>query len=231
MVSNHATNNASSRSHCIFTLHVKSRSRVESDSHILASKLNLVDLAGSERVAKTGSEGSTLREATYINKSLSFLEQVVIALGSQGRSHVPYRQCKLTNVLKDSIGGNCKTVMIANAWGEEQHLDETLSTLKFATRMMKVQNEASVNVELDSASHIKALQRQIAELKAELQMQNQLHGKSHVKYDAFSDEERFELEKKVEQYLAGVLSYFRTPPLLLLQPRGTTLLERAAFKR
>ena len=80
------------------------------------SKINLVDLAGSERTKKTGSEGRTLVEAQFINKSLSFLEQVVVALSDQQRDHIPYRQNKLTYLLKDSIGGNSKTCMIANVW-------------------------------------------------------------------------------------------------------------------
>ena len=80
------------------------------------SKINLVDLAGSERTKKTGSEGRTLIEAQFINKSLSFLEQVVVALSDQQRDHIPYRQNKLTYLLKDSIGGNSKTCMIANVW-------------------------------------------------------------------------------------------------------------------
>jgi kinesin family protein 6/9 len=110
------------------------------------SKLHLVDLAGSERTKKTGSSGLTLKEATYINKSLSFLEQVVIALCERKRDHVPYRQSKLTNILRDSLGGNCKTLMVANVWPEPSHIEETVSTLKFATRMMRVSNEAIVNV-------------------------------------------------------------------------------------
>ena len=66
----------------------------------------------------------------------------MLALSDKKREHIPYRQAKLTNFLRDSIGGNCKTVMIANIWPEGRHLDEMSSTLKFATRMMKVQNEA-----------------------------------------------------------------------------------------
>ena len=119
---------------------------MESSDKVLYSKLHLVDLAGSERTKKTGSSGITLKEATFINKSLSFLEQVVIALCDNKRDHVPYRQSKLTNILRDSLGGNCKTLMIANIWPEPTHLEETVSTLKFATRMMRVSNEAIVNV-------------------------------------------------------------------------------------
>lgn len=91
-----------------------------------------------------------MKEAKYINKSLSFLEQVVIALCDRKREHIPYRQSKLTNLLRDSIGGNCKTMMIANIWPEPFHVEETISTLKFGTRMMRVSNEAIVNVQLDA---------------------------------------------------------------------------------
>lgn len=73
-ISEHRLNKSSSRSHCIFTIHVESRSRVESSEKVIVSKLHLVDLAGSERTKKTNSEGITLKEAQFINKSLSFLE-------------------------------------------------------------------------------------------------------------------------------------------------------------
>jgi len=61
-----------------------------------------------------------------------------VALCEKNREHIPYRSCKLTNLLKDSIGGNSKTIMIANIWPESKHLEETISTLKFASRIMKV---------------------------------------------------------------------------------------------
>jgi kinesin family protein 6/9 len=119
-------------------MYVESRSRVESSDKVVYSKLHLVDLAGSERTKKTHSEGFVLAEACFINQSLTFLEQVVVALCDKKREHVPYRSCKLTNMLRDSLGGNCKTVMIANVWPEKRHIEETTSTLKFATRMMKI---------------------------------------------------------------------------------------------
>jgi len=161
----HNLNAASSRAHTIFTLHVESRSRVESADKVVFSKLHLVDLAGSEMTKKTGSTGITLEESCFINKSLSFLEQVVLALSSKKRGHVPYRQAKLTNFLRDSIGGNCKTVMVANIWPEARHLSETASTLKFASRMMKITNEATVNMMLDPALQIKRLEKEIRDLK------------------------------------------------------------------
>lgn len=78
---------------------------------------------------------------------------------------MPYRQCKLTNILKNSIGGNCKTILIANIFPESRHLEETLSTLRFATRMRNVVNETSVNEALDQPLLIKKLEREIRDLK------------------------------------------------------------------
>mmetsp|Transcript_59381 Transcript_59381/g.170627 ORF Transcript_59381/g.170627 Transcript_59381/m.170627 type:complete len:736 (+) Transcript_59381:84-2291(+) len=202
-VAEHALNKGSTRSHCVFTIHIECRSRVESNEKVIFSKMNLVDLAGSERVKKTGTDGMTLKEASYINKSLSFLEQVVVALGDRNRDHVPYRQSKLTHMLKDSLGGNCKTTMLANIWPEAKMLEESTSTLRFATRMMRVTNEATVNVHLDPTLLIRKYERQIKELKQELAMHNTLANRSHVQYEEYTPDEQRELETKVKMYLEG----------------------------
>mmetsp|Transcript_62970 Transcript_62970/g.137582 ORF Transcript_62970/g.137582 Transcript_62970/m.137582 type:complete len:730 (-) Transcript_62970:80-2269(-) len=204
-VAEHALNKGSTRSHCVFTIYVESRSRVESNEKVICSKLHLVDLAGSERVKKTGTDGTTLKEASYINKSLSFLEQVVVALGDRNRDHIPYRQSKLTHMLKDSLGGNCKTTMIANIWPEAKMLEETTSTLRFATRMMRVTNDATVNVHLDPQLLIRKYERQIKELKQELAMHNTLANRSQVQYEEYTPDEQKELESKVKMYLEGDL--------------------------
>lgn len=90
-VSAHQLNKESSRSHCIYTIHLESKSRTESTEKVVFSKLHLVDLAGSERTKKSGAQGINLKEATYINKSLSFLEQVVVSVCDNKREHIPYR--------------------------------------------------------------------------------------------------------------------------------------------
>jgi len=205
-VAEHALNKGSTRSHCVFTIHVETRSKVESTEKVINSKLNLVDLAGSERLKKTGTDGVMLKEATYINKSLTFLEQVVVALGSKNRDHVPYRQSKLSHMLKDSLGGNCKTVMVANIWPEANKIEETASTLRFATRMMKVSNEATVNVHLDPALLIRKYERQIKDLKQELAMHDTLAGRSRVQYEDYSPDELRDLEAKIKMYLDGDVS-------------------------
>ena len=128
----HQLNKGSTRGHAIFTLHLRIKSRVDSSGVVTKSKLHMVDLAGSERLKKTGTIGDLKSESMFINKSLTYLEQVVVSLSSKGRSHTPYRQSKLTHLLKDSLGGNCKTLLVANVYGEAQHLEETISTLQFA---------------------------------------------------------------------------------------------------
>jgi kinesin family member 6/9 len=118
-----------------------------------------------------------MKEAAYINRSLSYLEQVVVGTCDKKRDHVPYRQCKLTNILKNSIGGNCKTILIANVFPEAGHLEETLSTLRFATRMKNVENSATINEALDQPLLIKKLEREIRDLKQELAMHDVLASK------------------------------------------------------
>ncbi|KAI9184151.1 hypothetical protein H9P43_003204 [Blastocladiella emersonii ATCC 22665] len=202
-IGDHALNRTSSRSHCIFTVHVESKSRIDSSDDVIFSKLNLVDLAGSERLAKTNSSGRTLKEAMFINKSLTFLEQVIIALADKKRDHVPFRQSRLTNVLRDSLGGNCNTTMVANIWGEASQLEETISTLRFATRMMCVTNDPVVNVQYDPLTLIKKQEREIRELRQELAMHDTLIGRSHVQYEPFTGGQRADLTKRLKAWLDG----------------------------
>ncbi len=205
-ISEHKLNQGSSRSHCLFMIQLEMKSKIESTEKIMVSKLNFVDLAGSERVKKTGSTGVTLKEATYINRSLTFLEQVVVALTERkGRAndHVPYRQSKLTHILKDSIGGNCKTVMVANIWPEEQFLQETLSTLNFAQRMGGVINITSVNIQLDINAQIRKMTKEIKELKQELAMHNTLANRGRINYDPYSPSEQKAQMEAAKKFLVG----------------------------
>ena len=204
-VSEHQLNKGSSRSHCIFTISIEMKSKVESSEKVLASKLNFVDLAGSERVKETGSSGIALKEAAYINKSLTFLEQVVVSLTdkSKRKEYVPYRQSKLTHILKDSIGGNCKTIMIATIWPEEQFILDTLSTLNFAKRMKNVVNDLSVNIILDKNAYVKKLSKEIKELKKELLMHNTLSNRGKINYDPYTPEEQYIQQQIALKFLNG----------------------------
>lgn len=162
-------NMASSRSHCIFSLAIEARA-VGSDT-IRRSKLHLVDLAGSERVGKTNSSGSVLTEAKYINTSLFYLEMVIVALyekATKGRTHIPYRNSAMTSVLRDSLGGNCKTVMIATINPEGSNTEESLSTCKFAQRVSLIKNRATINEEADPNQVIKRQKNELLSLREEI---------------------------------------------------------------
>ncbi|XP_009697529.1 PREDICTED: kinesin-like protein KIF9, partial [Cariama cristata] len=205
MIAEHTLNKNSSRSHCIFTIYIESRFRVFSDVKRVNSKINLIDLAGSERLSKTGSEGQVLKEATYINKSLSFLEQIVIALADPKRDHIPFRQSKLTHVLKDSLGGNCNTVLVANICGEAVHVEETLSSLRFATRMKWITTEPVLKETSDREGTVKALEKEIILLKQELAMHDSLVNRSLVTYDPLTDVQIAEIKSQVHKYLKGAI--------------------------
>ena len=199
-VADHVLNKTSSRSHCVFTVHLESRSTGDGDDRTVVSKLNLVDLAGSERVKKTHVTGKALVEATHINKSLTFLEQTVNAL-SRGDKHVAFRQSKLTSVLRDALGGNCKTTMIACTWPDEAHAEETVSTCRFASRVMTLSTRAVVNESKDPRVLAAKYERRCEELMRELAARDTFAGKAPVNYGPMGEVERRELEDVVRLFL------------------------------
>uniref|UniRef100_A0A8C1UH36 Kinesin-like protein n=1 Tax=Cyprinus carpio TaxID=7962 RepID=A0A8C1UH36_CYPCA len=138
-------NEHSSRSHSIFLINIK-QEHVETEQK-LCGKLYLVDLAGSEKVSKTGAAGAVLDEAKNINKSLSSLGNVISAL-AEGTTHVPYRDSKMTRILQDSLGGNCRTTMFICCSPSSYNDAETKSTLMFGQRAKTIKNTASINLEL-----------------------------------------------------------------------------------
>eukprot|EP00079_Xenopus_tropicalis_P020625 XP_012811741.1 PREDICTED: kinesin heavy chain isoform X2 [Xenopus tropicalis] len=139
-------NEHSSRSHSIFLINIK-QENIETEQK-LSGKLYLVDLAGSEKVSKTGAEGSVLDEAKNINKSLSALGNVISALAEGSKGYVPYRDSKMTRILQDSLGGNCRTTMFICCSPSSYNDAETKSTLMFGQRAKTIKNTASVNLEL-----------------------------------------------------------------------------------
>uniref|UniRef100_A0A3B3RE53 Kinesin family member 5A n=1 Tax=Paramormyrops kingsleyae TaxID=1676925 RepID=A0A3B3RE53_9TELE len=139
-------NEHSSRSHSIFLINIK-QEHIETEQK-LSGKLYLVDLAGSEKVSKTGAEGAVLDEAKNINKSLSSLGNVISALAEGTKTHVPYRDSKMTRILQDSLGGNCRTTMFICCSPSSFNDAETKSTLMFGQRAKTIRNTASVNLEL-----------------------------------------------------------------------------------
>ncbi|XP_065061437.1 kinesin-like protein KIF6 [Rhopilema esculentum] len=194
MIAETPMNQASTRSHCIFTIHITMKD--PATATIRRAKLHLVDLAGSERVSKTGVVGTLLSEAKYINLSLHYLEQVIIALSEKSRSHIPYRNSMMTSVLRDSLGGNCMTTMIATCSVEKKNIDESISTCRFAQRVAMIKNDAILNEELDPKLVIERLKREIQQLKDELAMS------TGVEYDGeLTEEDRKSLLETVRVFL------------------------------
>ncbi|XP_076985700.1 kinesin-like protein KIF15 [Tamandua tetradactyla] len=168
-VASTSMNRESSRSHAVFTITIESMEKSSETVNIRTSLLNLVDLAGSERQKDTHAEGMRLKEAGNINRSLSCLGQVITALvdvGNGKQRHVCYRDSKLTFLLRDSLGGNAKTAIIANVHPGSRCFGETLSTLNFAQRAKLIKNKAVVNE--DTQGNVSQLQAEIKRLKEQL---------------------------------------------------------------
>lgn len=167
-------NEESSRSHGVFSIIVTQTlyDLQSGNSGEKVSKMSLVDLAGSERVSKTGAAGERLKEGSNINKSLTTLGCVISALADQSTGKgkakfVPYRDSVLTWLLKDNLGGNSKTAMIATVSPAADNYEETLSTLRYADRAKRIVNHAVVN-EDPNARIIRELREEVEKLKVQL---------------------------------------------------------------
>ena len=161
-------NDKSSRSHSLFTVYVEiEEGEDERNKKIRSGKLNLVDLAGSERVGKTNATGQTFDEGKKINLSLTALGSVIDALSSN-RKHIPYKDSKLTRLLADSLGGNTKTVMFANVSPASFNYDETVGTLRYASRAKLIKNAPKINEDPKDAL-LRQYEEQIKMLKEQLE--------------------------------------------------------------
>ncbi|XP_014908365.1 kinesin-like protein KIF11 isoform X2 [Poecilia latipinna] len=158
----------SSRSHSVFsvTIHMKEIT-LDGEELVKIGKLNLVDLAGSENIGRSGAVDKRAREAGNINQSLLTLGRVITALVEK-RPHVPYRESKLTRILQDSLGGRTKTSIIATVSPSSSNLEETLSTLEYASRAKNIMNKPEVNQKLTKRTLIKEYTEEIERLKRDL---------------------------------------------------------------
>ena len=196
-------NSHSSRSHSILILRIENSLKVteqekvknikqETDRIITHSYLYLVDLAGSERVKKTGATDMRLEEAKKINVSLLALGNVISALSDNKTNHISYRDSKLTRLLQESLGGNSKTSLIVTVSPSDYNRDETISSLFFASRAMKVENKPKINESVD-------YQALCVKLQYDLDKLNDEYAKLKIEYDkVVSELDKF---KKSETYL------------------------------
>lgn len=177
-------NEGSSRSHAIFTLSIEQKIVREIDvpesaaadgkgtgqqEELITAKFHFVDLAGSERLKRTGATGQLMKEGISINKGLLCLGNVISALTDEVKKdkHIPYRDSKLTRILQDSLGGNSRTTMIACVSPAESNYEESLNSIKYASRARNIKNKAVVNRDANSLL-IDSLRTQISKLQGEI---------------------------------------------------------------
>jgi kinesin family protein 3/17 len=202
-------NDISSRSHAVFIIIVEQMNTIEDENgntqqeefeeapkQIKVGKLNLVDLAGSERLSITGATGKRLEECKKINQSLSALGNVISALTeAKPRSHIPYRDSKLTRLLEDSLGGNCKTTMMAMVSPAYSCFSESLSSLKFANRAKNIKNNAKVNEDVDQKALLRKYEAELRSLRKELEEKNKNVMNQEVLYKLEEEKRRAEEDK------------------------------------
>ncbi|VVB02333.1 unnamed protein product [Arabis nemorensis] len=201
-------NKQSSRSHSLFsiTIHIK-ESTPEGEELIKCGKLNLVDLAGSENISRSGARDGRAREAGEINKSLLTLGRVISAL-VEHLGHIPYRDSKLTRLLRDSLGGRTKTCIIATVSPAVHCLEETLSTLDYAHRAKHIRNKPEVNQKMMKSTLIKDLYGEIERLKAEVYASREKNGVYMPKERYYQEEsERKAMAEQIEQMGGQIENY------------------------
>ncbi|UZJ52428.1 hypothetical protein CBS101457_001748 [Exobasidium rhododendri] len=202
-------NAVSSRSHAVLQINITQRPRTaDTITETTSASLNIIDLAGSERAAATRNNGARMKEGANINKSLLALGNCINALcqsGNQRSKHVPYRNSKLTRLLKFSLGGNCKTVMIVCVSPSSAHYDETQNTLKYANQAKNIRTKVSrnmLNVDRHVAQYVQAiheLREEVSELKVKLGERASVESGSEKKRRLDMAKEREEVKLKMSE--------------------------------
>lgn len=213
-IANTNMNDVSSRSHAVFMIIVEQMigdNEVNGRQIIKVGRLNLVDLAGSERTRVTGATGKQLEESKKINKSLSALGNVINALTDpKGRTHIPYRDSKLTRLLENSLGGNCKTTMIATISPAQCSFNESLSTLNFAKRAKNIKNRPIINEDIDHNALIHQYETELKKIRAELEEKTKIIA---------SNEQILELKNKEEKAKNDAIKAYEIASRQLFQER------------
>ena len=235
----HATlmNAHSSRSHAIFIAQIEksivlskekiaelakeTNEQIKAERNMTKSFLYLVDLAGSERVKKTKAVDIRLEEAKKINSSLLALGKCINSLAEGKTSFISYRESKLTRLLQESLGGNAKTSLIVTVSPSNYNTDETLSSLNFASRAMKVKNKPIINKSTDYQALSIKLQEDLDKLNDEYAELKMAYDKLYADYEKLKNGEVLvELQKKISQNIGGDLA-----------PKGTNAKNKSDMKR
>ncbi len=227
-------NAVSSRSHAVLQINVTQQPRTAGTSEERTSaSLNIIDLAGSERAAATRNNGQRMKEGANINKSLLALGNCINALcsadGRKGR-HIPYRNSKLTRLLKFSLGGNCKTVMIVCVSPSSAHFEETNNTLLYANRAKNIRTKVTrntMNVDRHVGQYVAAiaeLNQEVAELKAKLKEKGSLES-------ATEKRRRLEMAQEVEESKKSMRATAESVKKSVLERAGAEAQLRAAEVR
>lgn len=235
-------NDVSSRSHAVFRITVEQMTIQDGQGNsvnamssttvtqIKVGKLNLVDLAGSERIRVTGAKGKQLEESKNINRSLSALGNVIYALTDpKGRTHIPYRDSKLTRLLEDSLGGNCKTTMMAMISPSHDSFNESLSTLHFARRAKNIKNKPKINEDVDHKALIRQYEDELKKLRMELERKNKLLSTNSIVTGVNTNE--YELVSQLEEQKKRAEEDKNLAILALEQASKQYLQERDEKKR
>jgi kinesin family protein 18/19 len=170
-------NEVSSRSHAVFLLTIEAKDEQGNSNDIKIAKLNMIDLAGSERAAYTNNKGLRMIEGANINKSLLALGNCINALsGNQNTkktNYVPYRDSKLTRLLKESLSGNCRTVMLTNISPAITAYEDSLNSLKYANRAKEIKTYQKKNIKLlDAPNPANNMMSEYADIIASLKKEN-----------------------------------------------------------
>ncbi|KAK2853949.1 hypothetical protein Q5P01_006610 [Channa striata] len=207
-------NATSSRSHAVFQIYLRQQDKTASlNPNVCVAKMSLIDLAGSERASATNAKGARLREGANINRSLLALGNVINALADpkSKKAHIPYRDSKLTRLLKDSLGGNCRTVMIANVSPSSKSYDDTHNTLKYANRAKEIKSSLKSNV-VSLDSHIgqyavicEKQRQEILQLKQKLKEYEERNVVPGVSSNTVSSQKQAEI-KRVSEALQSIFS-------------------------
>ncbi|KAM9302268.1 kinesin-like protein KIF18A [Gastrophryne carolinensis] len=208
-------NATSSRSHAVFQIYLRQQDKSASiNQNVRIAKMSLIDLAGSERASATNAKGERLREGTNINRSLLALGNVINALADPKtkKQHIPYRNSKLTRLLKDSLGGNCRTIMIAAVSPSSLSYDDTYNTLKYANRAKDIKSSVKSNVvSVDShiSQYVKICEQQkkeIAMLKEKLKNYEEQKVFGQAKFNPFASNQEHAEIKRCRDILLSVFS-------------------------